>query len=250
MDAAGLIADLHGVLLRHMSSKMDINFEGLRSAAAHARRQGLLSNSTVKKLCRLDDAYSVTRHITKVYAAGFADKVLNELQKFDPLVDPLVDHESHAEGGGEVEDEEEKEDADQPVGHNSPSGREAHAVPTHAHVPLHSMASTSQVSNEIHHMFQHRQLYADIAEAFTKHTKDAVDIFIDQYMAQSVDYPPELLEKQLATSFRRGFLGLVPALAQAPPSIEKFINKLVARDACLTAVRAAAARKRYLDSMD
>eukprot|EP00929_Paragymnodinium_shiwhaense_P052171 TRINITY_DN26143_c0_g1_i1.p1 TRINITY_DN26143_c0_g1~~TRINITY_DN26143_c0_g1_i1.p1 ORF type:complete len:274 (-),score=60.91 TRINITY_DN26143_c0_g1_i1:175-957(-) len=79
MDAAGLIAGLHGLLLLQLSCELNCHFEGLRSAAAQARRSGRLSNATCKKISRLDDTFAVTRHITKPYADAFAERVSTEL---------------------------------------------------------------------------------------------------------------------------------------------------------------------------
>eukprot|EP00929_Paragymnodinium_shiwhaense_P089181 TRINITY_DN49383_c0_g1_i1.p1 TRINITY_DN49383_c0_g1~~TRINITY_DN49383_c0_g1_i1.p1 ORF type:complete len:347 (+),score=41.19 TRINITY_DN49383_c0_g1_i1:64-1104(+) len=80
MDAPALIANLHGQMLRMLCNEMRIHFVGLRSAAAHARRRGLLSNQTVKRLGRLDDAFAVTRHISAPYAKEFVDCVMTELK--------------------------------------------------------------------------------------------------------------------------------------------------------------------------
>eukprot|EP00929_Paragymnodinium_shiwhaense_P056373 TRINITY_DN28216_c0_g1_i2.p1 TRINITY_DN28216_c0_g1~~TRINITY_DN28216_c0_g1_i2.p1 ORF type:complete len:258 (+),score=34.76 TRINITY_DN28216_c0_g1_i2:110-883(+) len=240
-DAPSLIFHLHSALLRGLAARSDRHFEGLAQAARLLK----LPSRLRKRCMAVDTAFQLVRHITKVSAQTCIDEVLaaaDSLTSTSPGPRGVV-------SGDDLPMARPAAEVDHHAAHDAPSGREAHVVPTPAHVPLHPLALPTQVSNEIHHMSPHRQTYADIADVFTKHTKDAVDTFIDQYAAQGVDYPPELMEKQLVTVLRRGFLGLVPALADAPPLIAKFINKLIARGACLTAVRAAA-RKRSLDPID
>jgi len=69
--ASSLIADLHGQSLRLISSKLQVHFSGLRAAASDCRRRRLLPSRMIKQLSRLDDAYTVVRHITGVSSASF-----------------------------------------------------------------------------------------------------------------------------------------------------------------------------------
>ena len=78
-DAAELVSRLHGELLRCLSDRADIHFQGRRSAAAHFRRAGFLTTATAKKLGRIDDAFGICRHITRVSAKDFVTLVMDEV---------------------------------------------------------------------------------------------------------------------------------------------------------------------------
>jgi hypothetical protein len=66
--AESIIADVHGRLLRGIAEATSVHFQGLRSAAAHLRRAGLLDGKLAKKLATIDCAFAVSRHITSVSA--------------------------------------------------------------------------------------------------------------------------------------------------------------------------------------
>ena len=78
--SSSLVCDLHGLLLRLIAVETGMHFSGLRSAAAHCRRQRLLPNTVAKKLARIDDAFAVVRHITVVSAEQFVEDVQRTLR--------------------------------------------------------------------------------------------------------------------------------------------------------------------------
>ena len=73
--AASLILDAHGRAMRDIADLTGKHHQGLRSAAAHLRREGAISSGLAKKLTRLDDAACVTRHITSVSVATLLQEV-------------------------------------------------------------------------------------------------------------------------------------------------------------------------------
>eukprot|EP00929_Paragymnodinium_shiwhaense_P086561 TRINITY_DN47061_c0_g1_i5.p1 TRINITY_DN47061_c0_g1~~TRINITY_DN47061_c0_g1_i5.p1 ORF type:complete len:247 (+),score=19.36 TRINITY_DN47061_c0_g1_i5:73-813(+) len=79
MDAAGLVAQLHGDLLRLIADNEQRHFQGLRSAAAHLRRGGKLNNKLAKKLTVLDDVFGFTRHITSASASILSRSVQDSI---------------------------------------------------------------------------------------------------------------------------------------------------------------------------
>jgi hypothetical protein len=72
--AGALIAALHSDVLRDLAQCTGQHFQGLRSAASFLRKQGLAGN-LAKRLCRLDDACCVSRHITAVSACQFRQQL-------------------------------------------------------------------------------------------------------------------------------------------------------------------------------
>ena len=73
------LASLHAELLRTYSSEVGLHFQGLRAIASHARRHRRLAASTCKKLQRIDDAYSVARHLTIPSCTKFVSELTAEL---------------------------------------------------------------------------------------------------------------------------------------------------------------------------
>ena len=76
-----IIAELHGRLLRSIAEATSMHFQGLRVAAAHLRRQGLLDSRLAKKLAAVDSAYAVSRHITTVSADLCVLEVMGAIMK-------------------------------------------------------------------------------------------------------------------------------------------------------------------------
>jgi hypothetical protein len=68
---AGLIAACHHRSLCALSDALHTDHEGLSIAARAAGRSRLLSNASVKKLVRLDQAFSVARHLTTARMDSF-----------------------------------------------------------------------------------------------------------------------------------------------------------------------------------
>ena len=73
-EAASILADLHRQLLRELSRTTGRHFQGLRSAAAHLRREGLITNKLTKKLARIDDACALNMHVTLISAASVMEE--------------------------------------------------------------------------------------------------------------------------------------------------------------------------------
>jgi hypothetical protein len=74
--AESIIAELHGRLLRGIAAETAVHFQGLRAAAGHLRRAGVLDSRLAKKLAAVDCAYAISRHITAVSAGQCVDEVL------------------------------------------------------------------------------------------------------------------------------------------------------------------------------
>jgi len=79
MDAASLVARLHGDLLRTISEHDKLHFQGLRAAASHLRRARCLPGALTKKLLTVEEAHNLCRHITSVSASGLLDTVSSAL---------------------------------------------------------------------------------------------------------------------------------------------------------------------------
>ena len=74
-EAASILANLHGQLLREIARGTGRHFQGLRSAATHLRREGLITNKLTKKLARIDDACALNRHVTVISAATLMEEL-------------------------------------------------------------------------------------------------------------------------------------------------------------------------------
>ena len=68
-EPATILAILHGQVSRNISRETGRQFQGLRSAAAHLRREGLMINKLNKQFTRIDYACALDRHVTVVSAA-------------------------------------------------------------------------------------------------------------------------------------------------------------------------------------
>ena len=90
-EAASTLAKLHGQLLRGIFSKTGRHFQGLRSAAAHLRREELIINKLNKKFARIGDACALNRHVTVVSAATLMEELGSCLKPKQPLAEvPLT----------------------------------------------------------------------------------------------------------------------------------------------------------------
>jgi fused signal recognition particle receptor len=70
---------LHGRLLRGIAAETTVHYQGLRAAASHLRRTGLLDSRLAKKLAAIDCAYAISRHITVVSAEQCVSEVLSAI---------------------------------------------------------------------------------------------------------------------------------------------------------------------------
>eukprot|EP00929_Paragymnodinium_shiwhaense_P105210 TRINITY_DN7013_c0_g1_i1.p1 TRINITY_DN7013_c0_g1~~TRINITY_DN7013_c0_g1_i1.p1 ORF type:complete len:237 (-),score=39.44 TRINITY_DN7013_c0_g1_i1:307-1017(-) len=78
-DAFGLIAQLHGQLLRMLSLNLNTHCSGLQQAARLGRHRGLLDNRTSRKLAHIDICFNLCRHITSVYADELYHNILKKV---------------------------------------------------------------------------------------------------------------------------------------------------------------------------
>jgi hypothetical protein len=85
MDAAALIASLHGRLLRLTCAHQKQHFEGLAAAARSLHSNRIISCKLKNRLAKLDIVFGFTRHISE----PFADALITELQ--DALVAQAAD---------------------------------------------------------------------------------------------------------------------------------------------------------------
>jgi hypothetical protein len=77
--AESIIAELHGRLLRGIATETSVHYQGLRAAASHLRRSGLLSSKLAKKLAAVDCAFAISRHITAVSAEQCVHEVISAI---------------------------------------------------------------------------------------------------------------------------------------------------------------------------
>jgi hypothetical protein len=77
--AESIIAELHGRLLRGIAAETTVHYQGLRAAASHLRRTGLLDSRLAKKLAAIDGAFAISRHITVVSAEQCVSEVLSAI---------------------------------------------------------------------------------------------------------------------------------------------------------------------------
>jgi hypothetical protein len=77
--AESIIAELHGRLLRGIAGETAVHYQGLRAAASHLRRTGLLDSRLAKKLAAVDVAFAISRHITVVSAEQCVSEVLSAI---------------------------------------------------------------------------------------------------------------------------------------------------------------------------
>jgi len=74
-SAEAILLDLHGRLLRLLSWRAGVEFEGLATAGRYFR----LNNRLKKKLCRLDAASAFLRHASVPKAASFYSEISNAI---------------------------------------------------------------------------------------------------------------------------------------------------------------------------
>ena len=80
-DAASLLQQLHGQLLRLCCTHSGTHFEGLAVAGRRLAARGKLSRRLQKKLQALDTAAAWVRHVSAPLCAGLVHEVLAELQQ-------------------------------------------------------------------------------------------------------------------------------------------------------------------------
>jgi hypothetical protein len=80
-----LVAALHCDLLRDLAVLMGMHFQGLRAAASHLRCQGL-GGALIKRPCRVDDAFSISCHITEVSARFLRQQVWDTVSGSGPAM--------------------------------------------------------------------------------------------------------------------------------------------------------------------
>eukprot|EP00401_Gymnodinium_catenatum_P082882 CAMPEP_0117619434 /NCGR_PEP_ID=MMETSP0784-20121206/86614_1 /TAXON_ID=39447 /ORGANISM="" /LENGTH=246 /DNA_ID=CAMNT_0005423323 /DNA_START=109 /DNA_END=846 /DNA_ORIENTATION=+ len=78
-SAPQLIFEAHGYSYRRLSSFLGQDFQGLSQAARTARQQGHISSLMATKLCRLDTAFSLLRHVSSVKNDRLFVQLDNEL---------------------------------------------------------------------------------------------------------------------------------------------------------------------------
>lgn len=97
-DAGLILLKLHGVLLRHLCDQAGRHFEGLSSASRYLFKEGHLDAKLKKKLCQLDYATALVRHVTNASATSFEQSLLAQFaqrkqQGQQPLENNLQDKE-------------------------------------------------------------------------------------------------------------------------------------------------------------
>ena len=78
--ALELVARLHGDLFRSLTDAYG-DAEGLSVVARRGRKLGCISNATLKKIVRIDDAFAVMRHANAARAAKLLTLVQSEIEQ-------------------------------------------------------------------------------------------------------------------------------------------------------------------------
>jgi hypothetical protein len=86
-SATALLAELHGRCTRAIEDRVGVH-DGLTTASRSARRRGLVSPATARRMERLDVAMHVVRHISTARVQLVADDLLAELAKTLPARGP------------------------------------------------------------------------------------------------------------------------------------------------------------------
>ena len=80
-DMMGILAETHNAAFRALCAKTARDVEGLSQAARVARNLGILSNSTKKRMEKLDITFAVCRHLTQPRAEKFLSELMAEIEK-------------------------------------------------------------------------------------------------------------------------------------------------------------------------
>jgi hypothetical protein len=124
--ACAIIAELHSGLLQDLAGCTGVHFQGLRAAAAFLRRGGCDATIT-KRLCRVDDAFSISRHITCVSADRLRWQVWQELAKLEEVAKELKEKAAKEEAAAvqekTVKEEATKEEAAKELSREGAEGR-------------------------------------------------------------------------------------------------------------------------------
>ena len=75
-----ILADLHGRLLRQLSSRVNKDFQGLAHVGRDYRKAGLLSGNSARRLVELDYAVHWNRHATMPKSAKFHARIMAEIE--------------------------------------------------------------------------------------------------------------------------------------------------------------------------
>ena len=92
LSADGLLADARGQAFRHLCAALGHDFEGLATAARRARKQGVIDARWCKRLVRLDEAFSLVRHLSAQRVTAFVSDLEAALVKNKDL--PIGDTKS------------------------------------------------------------------------------------------------------------------------------------------------------------
>ena len=80
VSASALVFGTHGECLRRLCDRIG-DYDGLAAAARAARRLGLISSTTAKRVERVDIAFAVVRHINSAKVAKFLRGLDHELHR-------------------------------------------------------------------------------------------------------------------------------------------------------------------------
>ena len=78
-----MLAETHSVLLRTLADDAGTHFEGLQTAARYMRKHKRMDDGLVKKLCKLEEAYHLVRHITRPFCFSLVAQVRQALLEDD-----------------------------------------------------------------------------------------------------------------------------------------------------------------------
>ena len=101
-----IIANLHGEVLRLLADRCGRHFEGIAAGARWAGKRSYLPNRLVSKVQKLDHAYQVQRHITKVSSNLFLCELATALGMNGGVMHNITegsDHNGEVSAGREEE---------------------------------------------------------------------------------------------------------------------------------------------------
>ena len=80
VSVEGLLAELHGALLRKCSNRLGVHCQGLAQASRRLKQMGLIEPRMANKLIQIDFSFNLIRHITQASVDGYIGALASKLQ--------------------------------------------------------------------------------------------------------------------------------------------------------------------------
>ena len=111
MDAASLVFDVHGMMLRTLCKAGDKHYQGLSVAASDSYRKGMITLRQKHRMIAVDHAFQIIRHITTVSVQKDYDELSVILEKSaggdgekhrdDPVIDAKTEKKENSAQAGD-----------------------------------------------------------------------------------------------------------------------------------------------------